>query len=720
MSDPIADALQARAAQGAAPTPDGAASAPTDDPIAAALQQRANGQLQAPPQATGPTWGDYGREAARQVGLTVRAGAKGIAAIPGMFSDAATGLYNTGADLIEGRGNGFRFMPAQAALDDTLNRVGLPQPANAQERVVQDAAAAMAGAGSTAGAAKFLANNAASPAAQALAKALATRPALQAVSAGTGAAASGTAREMGASPGVQWIAGFGGTMIPVAGSSLGGALLAKALGATPSNAQYMTDQLDNFGATGATPTVGQATGARLPQAIESTLAKTPGGAGVMAAKGADTLSQTGNTVNAMADSLSPTSGPVEAGNAIKQGMVGDQPDSFVNLFKTQSQRLYNKLDQYLPASSKIDVSNTKTALDSLTADIQGAPALSDMLRNSKIAGIRDAFTSDTGGQQGATPQLTYSAVKQLRSMIGEKLADGLYPTDDLSRRQLGALYGALSTDMEAAANNAGPQAANAYSTANGFFKAGMDKLDLVSNALSSDIPERVYAAATSGAKTGPTVISTIMDGLPPAAQRTVTATFLKNLGQAAPSQQNATGDAFSLESFLTRWNALNPDAKAAIFRRAGYPADFADNLDKIAAVASNIRSGSKVFANPSGTAGSTAAIGIGAGGASSALTALLAGHPGAAVGTAAATAAVPVTANVFAKWMTNPDTVRMLAQMANQPVSRLPAAISALNQVTAQSAAQAPQSAASAPRTGTDRRAMLQRQIDALSPIAAQ
>jgi hypothetical protein len=79
-----------------------------------------------------------------------------------------------------------------------------------------------------------------------------------------------------------------------------------------------------------------------------------------------------------------------------------------------------------------------------------------------------------------------------------------------------------------------------------------------------------------------------------------------------------------------------------------------------------------------------------------------------------------VTANVFAKWMTNPDTVRMLAQMANQPVSRLPAAISALNQVTAQSAAQAPQSAASAPRTGTDRRAMLQRQIDALSPIAAQ
>jgi hypothetical protein len=187
------------------------------------------------------------------------------------------------------------------------------------------------------------------------------------------------------------------------------------------------------------------------------------------------------------------------------------------------------------------------------------------------------------------------------------------------------------------------------------------------------------------------------------------------MGRASPGQQNADGNAFSIERWLTNWNNLDPKAKAVLFQRDGFPSDFRDNLDKVASVASNIRSGSKVFANPSGTSGSTAAIGLSAGAGSTALSALLSGHPMGAMATATGAAAIPVTSNLLAKWMTNPDTVRMLAQMANQPVSRLPAALSALSQATAQNAARAPQAAASAPQRATDRRSMLKQQIDSLS-----
>src|SRR6185312_7714138 len=102
-----------------------------------------------------------------------------------------------------------------------------------------------------------------------------------------------------------------------------------------------------------------------------------------------------------------------------------------------------------------------------------------------------------------------------------------------------------------------------------------------------------------------------------------------------------------------------PDAKSTLFGRFG--SDFSDNMDKIARVASNVRDGSKVYANPSGTSGAYAGVSA----LTTGLLSLFTGHPA----VTAALAAGAGTANLTARLMTNPDFVRFLAKNVNVPTA---------------------------------------------------
>jgi len=73
------------------------------------------------------------------------------------------------------------------------------------------------------------------------------------------------------------------------------------------------------------------------------------------------------------------------------------------------------------------------------------------------------------------------------------------------------------------------------------------------------------------------------------------------------SQQDDLGEAFNVGSFLTNWNKLSPEAKSVLFN--GYSPSFRMDMDKLARVASNLRSGSQVYANPPGTAAALAQVG---------------------------------------------------------------------------------------------------------------
>lgn len=160
---------------------------------------------------------DAGRRTANntiagQVGLAARAGIKGVAAVPAMLSDAATGVVNAGLDVFDSLANrpkGFRFPPAIGALDDALTRAGLPTPDTPTQRIVSKGVELGGGAAGTVKAVGAAADRATGVAKEVLSR-MAAGP-VQQTAAGVGAGLAGQhAQENGAGPLGQFISATGG------------------------------------------------------------------------------------------------------------------------------------------------------------------------------------------------------------------------------------------------------------------------------------------------------------------------------------------------------------------------------------------------------------------------------------------------------------------------------------------------------------------------------
>lgn len=166
-------------------------------------------------------------ELSRQIGLTARAGATGLASLPTMAGD----VLNTGINALTGGINrvaGTNIpqlqMPSEALVRG-LNAAGLPQPEGATERVVQDVASGLAGTGSQFRLGQALLNV---PAAASVGNLLTAAPGAQIAGTVGGAGAAGVTRESGGGPGAQLAAGILGSVAPVVASS-GATALARSL-----------------------------------------------------------------------------------------------------------------------------------------------------------------------------------------------------------------------------------------------------------------------------------------------------------------------------------------------------------------------------------------------------------------------------------------------------------------------------------------------------------
>lgn len=474
----------------------------------------------------------------------------------------------------------------------------------------------------------------------------------------TGAEASQVAREAGASPGVQMAAGLAGGIAPSAVRAGAAASTKQILRGGEQGRQQVEQNIETFKRAGTTPSVGQATEGRFARASESLLSKTPGGAGRMAAKGEAQAAEQGTNIENLAGKLAPKASGEQAGKAITKGISGER--GFVEKFKAKSGENYNELDKFVKPTDTFDVSNTRAALDKLTTPIKGAENTSGRLINTRIKAIKEALDADLAANNGVLP---YKAVKELRTMIGDEMA-GAPLGGDVPTAQWRKLYGGLSQDMQAAAAKSGPQAEAALARANSYHAAGMKRLDVLGSVIDkAGGPEAVFRAATNGTKEGATTIRAVMQSLPEEARKTVSATVLRRMGRATAGKQDDLGEKFSTETFLTNWNTISPQAKAVLFDR--YGPSFRKDMDAVASVASNLREGSKVFVNPSGTGQALAQTSAGVG----FITALATGHL-AGAGAVAGTAGL---ANIGARAMTNPRVVNWLAKTARVPESAIPA-----------------------------------------------
>lgn len=595
-------------------------------------------------------------ELKRQGGLTARYALEGVGSAIGVFSDPIAAGLNA---IVPGDPFGQLGDTARYAADT----MGLPQPENSLERVVGSGSRALAGTAATMGVA--------APATRiqgalgSASQGFVAMPGSQLVAAASGGSASQAAAEGGAGPGGQALAGLLGAVAPSA--SAGG--IRGLLRGGEQGRKNMLGVIDDFQRSGAgTPTVGQATERWSNRGLEALLGRTPGGAGVMARTAESQQTGMGDRVRRVADSLSTKASPEQAGRGIERGITG--PGGFMQDFRRKATALYDEVDNFVPPQTPIPVSATKATLDKLASPTPGAMQTSRVLASGKVADLRDALDADLQASLAAAGrgELPYQAVKALRTRLGDLIADSTFATD-MPTKQLREVYGALSDDMNRAVqatNN--PQAIQAVSRANNFYRAGMGRMDVLERVIERNGgPEKVFAAATSGTREGATTLRAVMQSLPEDGQKQLSAAVLRRLGRANPSAQDDIGEVFSSETFLKNWNTLSNEAKSTLFGRFG--PGYVGDVEAIARAAANVREGSQVFRNPPGTAAASAQLVT-----SGAFVLSLLSDPTVAAGIAAGVAG----ANGTARLMSNPRFVKWLAAQTKVPISALPVQVAKL------------------------------------------
>lgn len=283
-------------------------------------------------------------------------------------------------------------------------------------------------------------------------------------------------------------------------------------------------------------------------------------------------------------------------------------------------------------------------------------------RVSQAAEIEQTIGDLTAAAEAAGGRLPYEAVTKLRTLVGQELQDaGLM--SNFPRSKFKALYAALSDDVEGAARDAGPEAYAAFKRANNYTRAGMRRVEEIESVIDrAGGAEKVFSGLMSTSKEGGSTIRAVLQSLPVESQKAVTAAAIKRLGMANAGAQDAAGEVFSARTFLTNWNNVSAEARRALFDR--YGEGFSKQIDQLARVADNIDKGAGVFKNPPGTAKSAAALTYGASLVGSLFT-----------GGTSLLLAAGAGANLASRWLTNPRTVKMLANATTFPKSQIPAFI---------------------------------------------
>lgn len=204
------------------------AAAPANDPFTAyfgsapaaqPVKTAATAHQQAAPQSQRSALEELGR----QIALTGRAGITGLAGLPNLAGDIVNTGLNYGIRGVNALGGNIPELQMPSAVtQQALNAVGLPQPENAQERIAQDVASSLAGAGGQLGLARAVGNAAsASDIARRTGQMLSTAPGMQLLGSAGGAGASAVTREAGGGEIAQLGAGIAGSLAPVlVGSAL--------------------------------------------------------------------------------------------------------------------------------------------------------------------------------------------------------------------------------------------------------------------------------------------------------------------------------------------------------------------------------------------------------------------------------------------------------------------------------------------------------------------
>lgn len=565
--------------------------------------------------------------------------------------------------------------PAMQGSENILNMLGFPQPETTGERLVGAGGEAMFGGGALPFAAKAM--GASGP----IINALTAQPGLVGTSAALSGAASQGAAELGGGPWAQFGAGLVGGMTPAVPGALAGRLQG-ALAGNPAQRLQGAQNLQTFLGAGVEPSAGQVAAGGAARRLQGGLRQTVGGGGRLFSHYERLTQGLKQTTEELVGRLGGGRSREVAGQTIQRGIE----QGFIPKFRGKTAELYGEVAAQIPPDTPVGLQNTIDRLANLTSVDPRMPATTGQFVNPKIQSIVESIVQDrlAGGQP------TFGTLQTLRSRVGAML-DGSELVSDIPRGELKQLYGGIVKDMEAAvAGN--PRAERALRNANRYVRKGHEVIDDVLDPLVNQrTPEKVFGALMQGGKEGGTIVRSTMSKLNDQQRRVVSATVLERMGKAAPGAQNAEGDIWSPNTFMSSWAKLDKGSQKILFGH--YGKEFSDDMDRLVRATALTREASLAMGNTSGTAQNNAywevlsrlstgpvtgtAVGLAAGPAAGALAGTL---------TTGIALAPVATSNLIARAFTSPTFVRWMVRQSTLPAGVVGGQVDGLRRMAERSA----------------------------------
>ena len=289
--------------------------------------------------------------------------------------------------------------------------------------------------------------------------------------------------------------------------------------------------------------------------------------------------------------------PFEAGEALQRG-----GEAYVKGVRDFQSQLYGAVDTAIAADTPVQATATMAAL---------------AREGDKLRKLPNTISADRLAALEAGT-MTWEQARALRTDIGTAMRSFDGAETNVAKGQLDQIYKALSEDLDATVQAAGPEAAQAWTRANKYKRVSEERITSAFSKLLGDkvTPEAAYTrltamAAEGGGGANISSLRRVFQSLPKDERATVAGTIIRRLGRATAGAQDATGEAFSADTFLTNWNKMSPAARSTI-ASSGLDKGVEDGLTTLARVIERAKEAG-TFRNHSNTGNVVTGAALGSG-----------------------------------------------------------------------------------------------------------
>lgn len=318
-------------------------------------------------------------------------------------------------------------------------------------------------------------------------------------------------------------------------------------------------------------------GGPFTRAMTTVARSTPGGVVPITKAAQRSQQQAGGALSGIAAREGSVAPDLESmGNAVREGALKFRSGSRASIG-----RIYDRAAKEA-GGARVTPKVALEALDANIAELSEVPGGADGLTT--LQELRDDLVN-----RGT---VTVNGIRGMRTQYRQKFIKENLLKSDLERRVMGVIDAAsddLASSLEAQGKAA---AAKTYREADRQYAERIKTLDDVIMPIigkkGEKSGEQIATAINAAAKGNNARLSKLFEALPEEEAGIARATMIDNLGKAGPGAQNAAGDEFSFNAFLTNWNKLGASAKNAIFRGENREA-----IDKLALIAERSKAAAK-------------------------------------------------------------------------------------------------------------------------------